>query len=440
MRFSLHGVTVPHRKNTAKSEAVKFTPKSTVTIPMQMHIGKPATPIVKVGDKVSVGTLIAEQNGFVSSPIHSSVSGTVKKIDNIVISNGNSCETIVIESDGEMTLDENIKAPTINSKEDLINAIKESGIVGLGGAGFPTYVKFNVDNEKIQELIINGAECEPYITSDTRTMIDRADDMALAFSYLEKYLGIKKIIIGIEKNKPEAIASMKKLSKQDGAITVKVLPSVYPQGGEKVLIYHTTGKVVPTGKLPIDVGSIVSNCTTIADIGKYIRTGIPLVEKCITVDGSAVQDPKNVIVPIGTSLSEVFEFCGGYKEEPGKILYGGPMMGIAVPNDEVPVIKNTNAILAFNKKDSILKKPQPCIKCGKCINVCPFGINPPALAKALTEHNIENMKKFGGEVCMECGCCSFVCPANRPLVQNNRLVKQEIREDYQKNSTKGGTK
>ena len=440
MRFSLHGVTVPHRKNTAKTKAVKFTPKSTVTIPMQMHIGKPATPIVKVGDKVSVGTLIAEQNGFVSSPIHSSVSGTVKKIDNIVISNGNSCETIVIESDGEMTLDENIKAPTINSKEDLINAIKESGIVGLGGAGFPTYVKFNVDNEKIHELIINGAECEPYITSDTRTMIDRADDMALAFSYLEKYLGIKKIIIGIEKNKPEAIASMKALSKQDNAITVKVLPSVYPQGGEKVLIYHTTGKVVPTGKLPIDVGSIVSNCTTIADIGKYIRTGIPLVEKCITVDGSAVQDPKNVIVPIGTSLSEVFEFCGGYKEEPGKILYGGPMMGIAVPNDEVPVIKNTNAILAFNKKHSILKKPQPCIKCGKCINVCPFGINPPALAKALTEHNIENMKKFGGEVCMECGCCSFVCPANRPLVQNNRLVKQEIREDYQKNSTKGGTK
>ncbi len=440
MRFSLPGVKVPHKKNTAKTEPVKITPPETVIIPMQMHIGKPATPVVKVGDYVSVGTLIATENGFVSAPIHSSVSGTVKKIDTITISSGNTCDAIVIESDGEMKLDEKITPPVIDSKESFIKALKDSGIVGLGGAGFPTHVKFNVDNDKIDELIINGAECEPYITSDTRTMIDRVDDIEIALSYIEKFFGIKKIVIGIEKNKSEAIVSMKKLAEKIPAITVKILPSVYPQGGEKVIVYHTTGKVVEKGKLPIDVGCIVSNCTTIAEIGKYIKTGIPLVEKCITVDGSAVNNPMNVIVPVGTPLSNVFKFCGGYKEEPEKILYGGPMMGIAVPNDSVPVLKNTNAIIAFNKRDAILKKPQPCIKCGKCINVCPFGINPPALASALSEHDVKKMKKYGGEVCMECGCCSFVCPANRPLVQNNRLVKAEIRKSDQKNKTNGGNK
>ena len=428
MHFHLRGIKVPHRKNTADMKPVRMSAPKIVKIPMQMHIGKPSVPAVKVGDKVYVGTLIAESDGLISVPIHSSVSGTVKKIERIIISSGRKCDAIVIESDGEMTLDEGICPPVINSKESLISAIKSSGLVGLGGAGFPTYVKFNVEPEKIDELIINGAECEPYITSDTRTMIDRVDEIEIAISYLKKYLGIKKIIFGIEENKPKAIESVKNIFANDDCVSVKVMPSIYPQGGEKVLIYHTTGKVVPIGKLPIDVGCIVSNCTTIADIGRYIRSGMPLVEKCITVDGSSVKSPQNVIVPIGTPISDVFDFCGGFSSELGKLLYGGPMMGIAVPTDSVPVLKNTNAVLAFNKRDSILREPQNCIRCGRCINACPFGINPPALSKALSEHNVEAMIKYKADACMECGCCAFVCPANRPLVQNHRFIKAELRE------------
>lgn len=428
MKFSLHGVKVPHRKNTLNSTAVRMPAPNTVTLLTQMHIGKPSKPVVKVGDKVKVGTLIAEADGFVSAHVHSSVSGTVKKIEDVIMSSGSICKGIVIESDGEMALDEKIAPPVIDSKESLIQAIAESGSVGLGGAGFPTNVKFNVDVDKLEEIIINGAECEPYITSDNYTMTERANDIKLALSYFEKYLGVKKIIIGVEKNKPEAIRSMRSLAEQDGCLTVKVLPSIYPQGGEKVLIYHLTGKVVPMGKLPIDVGSIVVNCTTVAEIGRYISTGMPLIEKCVTVDGSAVSNPMNVIVPIGTSLADVFDFTGGFKEEPKKVIYGGPMMGTSVPSLNLPILKNNNAILAFNEKDSVGKKPEACIKCGRCVNACPFGINPPELAKAFADHDVEKMIKLGAETCMECGCCSFVCPANRPIVQNNKLIKAEIRE------------
>lgn len=436
----LHGIKVPHRKHTADMQAVRMPAPQTVTIPTQMHIGKPAKPIVKAGDQVFVGTLIAEADGYVSAPVHSSVSGVVKKIDQVLLANGSTCPAIVIESDGEMKADEAVVPPVITSKEDFVNAVKASGIVGLGGAGFPTSVKVNAREGAIDELIINGAECEPYITSDNRTMIDRREDMALAIAYLQKYLQIQKIIIGIEKNKPEAIKSMQVLTTENPAVTVKPLPSVYPQGGEKVMIYHTTGKVVPVGKLPLDVGCLVLNCTTTADIGKFIRTGMPLVEKCVTVDGSAVQNPMNVIAPIGASLASVFEFTGGFKSQPGKVIYGGPMMGIAVPNLDLPLLKNNNAVLAFNKKDAVQKKPRACINCSNCVNVCPFGVNPPAIAKALAKHDVDTMVKVGADACMECGCCAFVCPANRPIIQNHRLAKAEIRQARAKKETKEDAK
>ncbi len=440
MAFSLHGVKVPHRKNTADMPAVRITAPQSVTIPMVMHIGSPAIPAVKVGDHVDVGTRIADQNGLISAPIHSSISGTVKKIDDILISNGTLAQAVTIESDGEMTVDESICAPVINSRDELIEALKNSGIVGLGGAGFPTYVKFNADPEKIEELIINGAECEPYITSDNCTMIDRADDMAYALWLLKKHLCIKKVIIGIEKNKPNAIASMKALAEKIEGVTVKILPSVYPQGGEKVLVYHTTGKTVPAGKLPIDVGCIVCNCTTLAEIGRFALTGMPLVEKCVTVDGSAVNTPKNVIVPIGTSIQDVVDFCGGFKSEPGKIIYGGPMMGITVPDASTPIIKNTNAIIAFSEKDSAPAKPQPCIRCGRCVNACPFSLNPPLIAKALAGKDTDALYKLGADVCMECGCCAFVCPANRPIVQNNKIAKAELKEALARKKAKEANK
>jgi electron transport complex protein RnfC len=279
----------------------------------------------------------------------------------------------------------------------------------------------------VQEVVLNGAECEPYITADTLTMTDRAEDIFEGIQLLEKYLGVKKVIIGIEDNKPQAIKAMQELSKKDSAIVVKPMPAAYPQGGEKVLIYNTTGKTVPEGKLPLDVGCIVMNVTTLACIAEYVRTGMPLVEKCLTVDGSAVATPKNVIAPIGTSMKDVFDFCGGFKEEPRKVMYGGPMMGIAVPTLDEPILKNTNAILAFNDKDATLPDETPCIRCGNCINHCPLNLNPPAIAKALASGDGAEIAKTKVNICMECGACVFVCPAHRMIVHRNKLAKAELR-------------
>lgn len=426
MAFSLHGVIVPHRKNTASIPAVKMPVPKTVSIPMVMHIGKPAKPVVKVGDHVDVGTLIAEQDGFVSSPIYASVSGKVSKINDMLISTGAFVPAVVIESDGENTKAE-VTPPVINSKEDFIEAVKKSGLVGLGGAGFPTYVKLATD-KPIEHFIINGTECEPYITSDTRTMIDDADDIAEAIELVDKYLNVGQFIIGIEKNKKEAIEKMNAIAAKNSKVVVKVLPSRYPQGGEKVLIFNTTKKTVKAGMLPIDVGCIVCNCTTMAFIAKYVKTGMPLVEKTITVDGACVKEPKNVIVPVGTALKDVFDFCGGFKEKPQKVLYGGPMMGISVPDTDVPVLKQTNAILALNKKEVFAPKETACIRCGTCLNTCPLGINPQAIARAYDLRDMEKLRKAGIEVCMECGCCAYNCPASRPLVQINKMAKVAYRE------------
>lgn len=439
MAFSLHGVHVPHRKNTQDKPVARMDAPNTVVIPMVMHIGKPAKPIVKVGDFVKVGTKIGAADGMVSAPIHSSVSGKVVKIQDFLLSNGAKAPAVVIESDGEMATDENLKAPVVDSKESLMAALTESGIVGLGGAGFPTHVKFNVDPARIEYLVINGAECEPYVTSDTVTMVSRGADMAYALRVLSKYLGIKNVIIGIESNKKKAIAAMQKLATEVAdacTLQVKVLPAVYPQGGEKVLIYHTTGKVVPVGKLPIDVGCIVINCTTLATIGSYLQTGMPLTEKCVTVDGGAVKNPQNVLAPIGTSMAEMFAFCGGLTVEPAKLIYGGPMMGLTVPDDSAPVIKNTNAILALTEKEARLPKTTACIRCGACTNTCPFGLAPAAISKAFENKNAELIEELSVNACMECGCCSFVCPANRPLVQNNKLAKVFLREEKAKEEAK----
>lgn len=434
MAFYLRGVRLPHRKHTA--EAVRLPCPKNIVLPMSMHIGRAATPVVKVGDEVKVGTLVAEQDGFISSRVYSSVSGKVTKVGDMLSSGGSKLCTIVIESDGEMTPDENIAPPEINSKEDFVEAVKASGVVGLGGAGFPTYVKFNVEPEKIDELIINGAECEPYITSDSYTMINKSEDMETAIKAIVRFYGLKKVIIGIENNKKAAIESMRRLAQRTDNMEVKVLPSVYPQGGEKVLIYHTTGKVLPLGKLPADVGCIVCNCTTLAAIGNYIKTGMPLVSKCVTVDGKAVKEPKNVIAPIGTPISELFDFCGGLVKTPEKILYGGPMMGISVPDTTAPVLKNTNAVLALTEEESKPPKQTACIRCGSCVNTCPFGINPAEIARAYEKGDLESAERIGVNLCMECGCCSFVCPAVRPLVQINKLTKAALREAKSKEESK----
>jgi electron transport complex protein RnfC len=343
---------------------------------------------------------------------------------------GGNMMSVVIENDFQGTISEEVKVPAdpdALSVDEMVEIVKQAGIVGMGGATFPTHVKISGGIGKVDTVLINGAECEPYITSDTRTMIDDADAVADGIALVKRFLEVPSIVIGIEKNKPECIASMKKaVAGIDGA-TVKALPSVYPQGGEKVLVYHTLGRVIKEGGLPLDCGVVVMNCTTIANISKFIRTGMPLVEKCVTVDGSAIKEPKNVIAPIGTAARALVEFCGGFAEEPRKALYGGPMMGIALTDLSAPVLKQTNALLVFGEKEATPPPVTPCIKCGRCIDHCPFGLDPTAISKAYKANDPETLEKLKVNLCMECGCCSYVCPAKRNIVQRNKMAKTMLR-------------
>ena len=430
--FKLGKAHVPHKKNTANMPAVRMDAPKSITIPMAQHIGAPSTPIVNVGDKVYVGTKIAEAGGYVGAPIHSSVSGTVKKLDKFLTSSGKSCVSIVIESDGAMTPDPEIKVPKVSNLDEFCDAVRASGLVGLGGAGFPTAVKLDAAKKGLLKVaVINGAECEPYITSDTRTMIDDTDDILRGVEYLKKYLGIEEVKFGIEKNKMEAIANLSKAFASDESVQVVKLPDTFPQGAEKILIYNTTGRIVPEGGLPSDVGCLVLNVTTLAFIAKYMRTGMPLVEKCITVDGSAIENPMNVIAPIGTSIKDVLDFTGNSTEKICKLLYGGPMMGIAVYSLDDPILKNTNAIIALAAREAVTPKVFPCIHCGNCVSICPMGLHPTLYARAMKvndkEERAARLTEAKLNLCMECGSCSFVCPSHRPIVETNRLAKAELK-------------
>jgi electron transport complex protein RnfC len=423
----LGGVHAPHYKNTAGSQPEILPVPKEIVLPMSMHIGAPAKPIVSDGETVKVGQMVAEAGGFVSSPIYSGVSGTVKSISDFITATGQRTQAVTIASDGLQTPWEGLVPPAVTNLEAFLAAVRNSGVVGLGGAGFPTAVKLTVkDLNQIDYLLINGAECEPYITSDTRTMIDDAALVGEGISMLRKYLG-KKVVVGIEKNKPEPIRIMKAFAAKTDGVEVFELPPVYPQGGEKVLIYSVTGRVVPEGKLPLDAGVVVLNVTTLAAIARYITTGMPLVSKCVTVDGSAVRNPKNVIAPIGTPLRDLFDYCGGL-EDAEKVLYGGPMMGTAVPDINMPVLKNTNAVLAFKKKEARLPEETPCIRCSRCIQHCPLHLMPQNIETAYQLKKPELLETYKVNLCMECGCCAYVCPAKRRLVQVMKLSKPMLKE------------
>ena len=426
----LKGIKVPHKKHTADCAPERIPVPKQVTIPMSMHIGRPAKLIVKRGDEVKVGQKIAEADGYISAPIHSGVSGKVQKIEEMMTAMGFKVPMAVIETDGLQEVSPEVKPPDVHDLTSFVEAVRESGSVGLGGAGFPTFVKFSINGDLsvVQAVVINAAECEPYITSDTRTLIDRADEVFEGIELLKKYLLVKRFIIGIENNKPEAIAKAQELAAKTEGVEVKVLPAMYPQGGEKVLVYNTVGKMIPKGGLPLDVGVVVINVTTLAFIANYIKTGMPLVEKCLTVDGSAVKEPKNLIAPIGTSIEDVLEAAGGCKAEPAKVLYGGPMMGIAVPDLSAPIMKNTNAIVAMDEKEAKPPKTTACINCGACLNHCPLRLDPRAIARAYKLDSAEDLQTLCVDLCMECGCCSYVCPAKRHLVQTNKLAKAKLRE------------
>ena len=399
-----------------------------VVIPMSMHFGAPCTPTVSKGDYVKLGQKIGEFKGL-GAPIHASVSGTVAAVEPRPYSMGGKVMSVVIDNDFKDDLSEEVHAPAdpdALSVEEMVEMVKQAGIVGMGGATFPTHTKISSGIGKVDTVIINGAECEPYITSDTRAMIDYSFDVIAGCRLLQKFLKVPRIVFGIEDNKPECIERYRELVSHEQNMEVMSLKAMYPQGGEKVLIYHVTGEKVPEGKLPLDGGAVVLNCTTISSIARYCRTGLPLVKKCVTVDGSAVKNPMNVLVPIGTRMKDVFEACGGFKEEPKMVLYGGPMMGIAVPDLEQPILKNTNAILAFGEAEATPPEPTACIKCGKCIAHCPLSLMPCEMETAYKKGNIERLMHLKVNLCMECGCCSFICPAHRPLVQTNKLAKAQV--------------
>ena len=425
----IRGVFAPHYKNTADFIAKELPLPSEICVPMLMHMGAPAKPIVKRGDIVTVGQLIGEAAGFVSAPVHSGVSGKVISVNDFDPFTGLSAKSVTIAADGNQTLCETLTPPKVTNIQDFLAAVRDSGCVGLGGAGFPTAVKLTLkEGVTLDHIIINGAECEPFITSDTRTMLESADLIREALELLQKFYDLRSIIIGIEKNKPLAIAAMREMAAEMYNIEVRTLPSKYPQGGEKMLIRSTTGRIVPEGGLPSDVGVAVLNCTTLTAIARYIKTGMPLVKKCVTVDGSAVKEPTNVLAIIGTPIRELFEYCGCLDEDIGKVLYGGPMMGIALPSLDMPVIKNTNAVLAFTQEDSEPPEQTACIRCGRCAANCPMKLMAFEIERAYLLKKPELIQRYKVNLCMECGCCAYSCPAARPLIQSIKLAKTMLRE------------
>ena len=431
------GVKVAHHKNTAELEVVRIPTPSKVVIPMQQHIGAPCEPVVKVGDEVAVGQLIGDSDKFISAPIHASVSGKVTAIGEVKLPNGSVSKAVTIESDGEMRLWDGIKPPKVETREDLIKAVRDSGLVGLGGAGFPTHVKLNFPPDKnIDTLVVNAAECEPYITVDYRECMENSWDILSGVYALKELLGFKQVIIAAEDNKPEAFKVLGKIADHDAdiddSVKLMVLESKYPQGAEKMMVQSATGRRVPPGKLPADVGCVVMNVASVAFISRYLKTGKPLVSRSLTVDGSAIAEPKNVRVPVGTDIGEIIDFCGGFKGEPCKILTGGPMMGLAIVGTDLPVLKQNNAILAFTADDAVLKPETDCIRCGRCVAACPMSLMPTNIVKAAKIKDVDALKRAGVTVCMECGSCAFACPAGKPLVQHMRLAKAILREEGNK--------
>lgn len=423
------GAAVPHKKNTADCETVKMGVPEKVVIPMIQHIGAPCEPVVKKGDAVKVGQVIGTSDKYISSPVHSSVSGIVADISSRIYPGGFNVATVEIKTDGNQEIHESVKPPRYSDKNEFLDIIRKSGLVGLGGAGFPAHVKLSPPPDKhVDTLIINAAECEPYITSDYREMIENTQNIMDGIDILTRILEVKNVWIGIEDNKPEAIKMLAELAASNNVVKVARLKSRYPQGAEKMLIYAITGRKVPSGKLPSDVGVIVMNVNSVSFIAEHMKTGMPLIKKRVTVDGSAVKKPCNLDVLIGTQLEDVFAFAGGFKAEPRKVLMGGPMMGIAQFSLETSVVKHTNALLAFAEEDAVIPPEGPCIRCGKCVSACPMDLLPLSLNFNVLKGNIDELKKYRINDCIECGSCSYVCPAKRHLVQSIRLGKAQLRQ------------
>lgn len=440
---SLH---LPHNKNTAGCKPERIAAPKEVILPMDMHSGGLAVPVVSVGEYVRVGQLIAKEDGRFSSPVHATVSGTVVEIAPMMRASGKEVLAIRIENDGKMEIDPSVKAPVINNCDEFLQAVRESGAVGLGGAAFPTWAKLNEmrnDEYTVDTVLVNAAECEPYITSDHRMMVDHPELIVAGVEYLRnhmnEYLKNARFVICIEKNKPDAIAKMKEVFAGKDYVEIQELKAIYPQGAKQVMLYNATGRVSIAGKRFPYFHAIIINVSSLAKMAEYLSTGMPLVERIVTVDGPAVKEPKNLIAPIGTRISELLKETG-LKAEAGKVVVGGPMNGNAVCSVDDPIVKVSNCVLVFDEKTSVLPEPSSCIHCGRCISKCPIKINVPAVEDAMREKDEAKREKLlietGVRQCVDCGCCSYVCPAHRHLLATNQEAKWWLK-DY---ARKGGNK
>ncbi|MDX9945901.1 MAG: electron transport complex subunit RsxC [Bacteroidales bacterium] len=430
--FPTGGVHPPENKLTAGIPIEYLPVPGNVVIPLSQHIGAPANPVVAKGDTVKTGQLIAEGKGFVSANVHSSVSGKVSKIETAADSSGLKQNAVFIDVEGDEWLDTidrstNIVRDIRLSPEDIVKKCFESGIVGMGGATFPSHIKLNIPSgKKCGVLIINGVECEPYLTSDHRLMLEKGEEILVGISILMKALKVEKAMIGIENNKPDAIARMTSLASSFKGITVHPLKVKYPQGAEKQLIKALINREVPSGRLPVDVGAVVHNAGTAFAVYEAVQKNKPLIERVVTVTGKSVSKPGNYMVRIGTPLSRVLEAVGGIPDGTGKIINGGPMMGKAVSNTDAPVVKGMSGIILVPAAEAVRKAVNPCIRCARCVSVCPIHLEPYLLMTLSERSMFERAEKERITDCMECGSCSFTCPAGRPLLDYIRLGKSTV--------------
>ena len=408
----------------------KIMPKDILVFPMSQHIGAPATPVVAVGDAVKMGQKIGEASGFISANIISSVSGTVKAVEPRLLSSGSKSVCVVIENDGAYTPVEGLgqeRDYTQLSRDEIRQIIKEAGIVGMGGAGFPTNVKVTPKNEdEIEYVIVNGAECEPYLTSDYRLMLEKPEALITGLKVLLSLFDHAQGIIAVEDNKPEAIAKLRYLTQNDGNIQVKELKTKYPQGGERQLIYAVTGRAINSKMLPADAGCVVDNVETLVSVYNAVKLGKPVMERIFTVTGDAVSEPCNFRFSIGMNFQELLDAAGGFKEQPEKIIAGGPMMGFALFDLNIPTTKTTSALLCLTKDEVAEFAESPCINCGRCVEACPELLVPSRLAKFANNGLSDMFEKWNGMECVECGSCSFICPAKRQLAQSIKTMKKTI--------------
>lgn len=430
--FPSGGIHPPENKLSANKPIGYLPLPESVVIPVSQHIGAPATVIVAKGDLVKTGQIIASSNGFVSTNIHSSVSGKINKIDAVSDTTGYKQTAVFIDVDGDEwieTIDRSkeILTDITLTKDEIIKKCLESGIVGLGGATFPSHVKLSVPTgKKCDILIINGVECEPYLTADHQLMLERGEEILIGISILMKALNVDRAMVGIEKNKPDAVSHMKKLASGFNGITVHALKVKYPQGAEKQLIKALINREVPSGRLPLDVGAVVHNVATAYAVYEAVQKNKPLFERVVTITGKSLANPGNYLVRIGTPINRLIEAAGGVPDDTGKIVSGGPMMGKAVNNTDVPVVKGTSGILILPENESGRTHSEPCIRCGKCVSACPLNLEPFLLMTLAEKGMFERAEKEKITDCMECGSCSYICPAGRPLLDYIRLGKSIV--------------